>query len=124
MSISKFIEFIIDLTNEDDIFLGTNFNAKIYFLNGGCYELYKTVKHYFNSAECVISKNNDHCAILCGTKIYDANGIRHDVKNFKIANNNDIEYMENYFGLNINNLEASKLIKEINNCNIKIKLKR
>ena len=82
------------------------------------------LKKHFNNAECVISKTNDHCAILYGTKIYDANGIRHDVKNFKIANGNDIEYMENYFGLNIKNLEASNLIKEINNCNIKIKLKR
>ena len=124
MSISKFIEFIIDLTNEDDIFLGTDFNAKIYFLNGGCYELYKIVKHYFHSAKCVIAKTNDHCAILYKDKIYDATGIRQDVENFKIANSNDIEYMDNYFGLHLNTLEASNLIKKIDNCNIKIKLKK
>ena len=122
--IDKFIEFIIDLANEDEVFIGTTFNAKMYFMSGGCYELYKIVKYYYPNAECLISKENNHCAILYKDKIYDATGIRTDVDNFKITNSDDIEYMDNYFGLHINTLEAPNLIKKIDNCNIKIKLKK
>ena len=121
--IDKFIEFVIDLANEDEIFIGTKFNAKMYFINGGCYELYKIVKHYYPNTKCVITKTNDHCAILYENKIYDAKGVRTDVENFKIANINDIEYMDNYFGLHINTLEAPNLIKELNDCNIEKRLK-
>ena len=123
MYIYKFIEFVIDLTNEDEVFAGTNFNAKMYFMNGGCYELYKIVKYYYPTAECLISKENNHCAILYENKIYDATGIRIDLDNFKIANKDDIEYMDNYFGLHIKKLEASKLIDDVNDCNIEKILK-
>ena len=46
------------------------------------------LKEYYPDAKCVISKENNHCAILYENKIYDATGIRTDVDNFKITNRN------------------------------------
>ena len=121
-NIKKFIEFVINLVNEDYIFLEREIDATYYFIHGGCYELYKIVKNYFPNVECMIQNDFEHCAICYDGKIIDATGIREDVLNFKVATIKDIEYMDNKFGLNLKNLEASKIIQEINECNIQGKL--
>lgn len=121
-SIDKFIEFVIDLVNEDPIFMEREIDSTYYFMHGGCYELYKIVKNYFPQVQCMIENSFEHCAIGYEGKIFDATGIRQDVSNFQVATEEDIEYMDNRFGLNLKNLEVSKIIQEINECNIQDKL--
>lgn len=121
-SLDKFIEFVIDLVNEDPIFLEREVNSKYYFMHGGCYELYKITKNYFPQVKCMIEINLKHCAIEYQGEIYDATGIRDDVQNFKVATEDDIEYMDTSFGLNLKDLEASKIIEDIKKCRIKDKL--
>ena len=122
MTIERFIEFIVDLAN-DELYEKLDGNAKYYFLNGGCYELAKVLKKYIPNSKIVINNESDHCAILYNGKIYDASGIIEGRSNFKIANNEDIEYMEDKFGIpekeNINGAKISDfLINELKECNI------
>ena len=63
MTVQEFIEFIVDLAN-DELYEKLDGDARNYFLNGGCYELAKIVKKYVDRCQIVINKSNDHCAIL------------------------------------------------------------
>lgn len=118
-NINKFIEFIIDLVSEDDIFYNTEIDAHYYFLHGGSYELYKVVHHYFKDSICMMRKDLKHCAIAHQGRLYDANGIIKDPQNFFQAKKEDFEYMERQFGLGIKNLETEHIQKEIEKCRIK-----
>lgn len=118
-NIEYFIEFIIDLVNEFDFFYTQQINSRYYFLNGGCYELYKVVKHYFPDVICVITKTLDHCGIFYNNNVYDANGKVQNPNNFVIAREIDIKYMEDSFGRGIKNLESEHIIEELELCSIK-----
>ena len=115
----KFIEFIKHLVDEFDFLYERQVNAEYYFLHGGCYELYKVVKYYFSDVRCVIKKDLKHCAILYKDEIYDITGKIEDRENYKIADAEDIRYMEHCFGLNIKELKKENIIAEIEKCNIK-----
>lgn len=119
-NIGKFIEFIIDLVNENDIFYNnTNIDSRYYFLNGGCFDLYKIVHHYFNDANAWIRKDLKHCAIEYQGKLYDASGIIENPLIFFPAKEEDLLYMERQFGLEIKGLEPEQIEKEIDQCRVK-----
>lgn len=84
-NVDKFIEFVIDLVNEDLIFMEREVDSVYYFMHGGCYELYEIVKNYFPQVKCMIENSFEHCAIGHEGKIYDATGIREDTSNFQEA---------------------------------------
>ena len=121
-NILTFIEFVIDLANDDPIFYetaGNGIDAKYYFRNGGCYELYKIVKHYFPECHCMINDTLDHCAISYKDKVYDSHGEITDTTHFFEASDEDIAYMERRFGLHIKTLESEHLLYELSQCNLK-----
>lgn len=118
-SIEKFIEFVKDLVNEFDFLYEQQVDSEYYFLHGGCYELYKVVKYYFPNVQCVIKKDLKHCAILYNDKIYDITGKINDIENYRIADTEDIRYMEHCFGLNIKELQKENIIIELEKCLIK-----
>lgn len=116
--IEKFIQFVVDLVQEDDAFMNDG-SAGYYFTHGGCYELFKVVNHYIPETVCMINKELDHCAIGYNNNIYDALGIVENKDEFSIATKEDIEYMERSFGLKIKSLESDNIINEVEECNIK-----
>lgn len=116
--VEKFVEFIVDLVQENEIFMEGG-SAKYYFTHGGCYELFKVVNHYIPETVCMINKELDHCAIGYNNNIYDALGIVENKDEFSIATKEDIEYMERSFGLKIKSLESDNIINEVEECNIK-----
>lgn len=118
----KFIEFVADLVDEYDFFLEQQVNSRYYFLYGGCYELYKIVNHYFKESQCVINKNTKHCAILYNGEIFDITGKVKDKEQYRLAEKTDIDYMENFFGIDIKELKNETIIDEISKCDIKGKL--
>lgn len=117
--LGKFIEFVADLVNEFDIFYGREVDSKYYFLHGGCYELYKVVKHYFPESKCMISKDLKHCAILYDNEIFDITGKLSNKSFFMSATSEDIKYMERSFGLNVEELKNQNIINEIDKCRVK-----
>lgn len=117
--LGKFIEFIVELVSEFDIFYERDIDSKYYFLHGGCYELYKVVKHYFPLCQCMISKDLKHCAILYNNEIFDITGKLNNKDNFMLATSEDFRYMERSFGLNIEELKNSNIINEIDKCRVK-----
>jgi len=116
----QFINFIIDLANEDlyELFEG---RAKTYFLQGGCFEFAKILKEYIKNCKIVINKEHNHCGILYLGEIYDASG---KVKEeFDIASEKDFIYMEDRFGIPEMQYVKGKrisdyLIEELKKCNI------
>ena len=117
-NLDKFIEFIVDLAQESEVFASRpEYGASYYFTHGGCYELYKIVKHYYQECECMVPNSLTHCAIGYQGKLYDATG-EIDGNNYHKATLEDIEYMERSFGRNIHELEAEPLISEIDKCNV------
>lgn len=116
--VEKFVEFIVDLVQENEIFMEGG-SAKYYFTHGGCYELYKVVNHYIPETVCMINKELDHCAIGYDNKIYDALGLVENKDDFSIATKEDIEYMERSFGRKISSLESCDIIREVDDCNKK-----
>ena len=122
MTVEKFVEFIVDLAN-DELYEKLDGNAELYFLNGGCYELAKVIKNYVPMCEIVINKDSTHCAIKYKDEIYDATGKIENKEDFITAKKEDIEYMEDRFGIPelryINNVTISDfLIEELKKCNI------
>lgn len=127
MTIEQFIDFIIDLADED-LYEKLSGMATWYFMNGGCYEFAKILKEYLPDAKFVINKDLDHCAVLYKGQIYDSNGKVLKPEEFNIATEEDIDYMEDRFGIkeaeNINGKKISDiLIDLIKECNIIDKLK-
>lgn len=115
---NQFIYFVLDLVSEFDVLSEMNLSAEYYFMHGGCYELYKVLKHYFKDAICMISNDLDHCATLYLGNIYDATGEREDYAYFHKASLEEIEYMERSFGRGIKELEYDNISKEVNDCGI------
>lgn len=70
-NISKFIEFTIDLFNDEFSSYIDYVDSFYYFSHGGCYELAKIIKHYFPDAQFVMKNDGKHCGVLYEGKIYD-----------------------------------------------------
>jgi len=116
---TKFIEFVADLVSEFDIFYEKQISSKPYFEHGGCYELYKVVKHYFPDAQCVVHKQIKHCAILYENEIFDINGKVDNIDDYRIADAEDLRYMENSFGTHVEQLKNANIITELDKCRVK-----
>ena len=118
----QFIEFIIDLANEElSDYLDRD--AKEYFLHGGCFEFAKIVRKYVKRCDIVINEDLNHCGIIFDGNIYDATGKIKETQGFRKANNEDIEYMKDRFGIPektyIQGEKVSNyLIRELKHCNI------
>ena len=91
-----FIDCILDCTT--DLPGWEYVNTKQFYLNGGCYELAKIIKKFVPEVQLLINITHDHCAVLYDGKAYDASG-EVELDKFKLADQEDIEYMENQFGL-------------------------
>lgn len=127
----QFIDFIIDLTNEE-LYEHLDGDAKQFFMSGGCYEFAKILRKYVSGCKIVINKDRNHCGVIYKNKVYDVTGMVKDFSNFKIASQDDIDYMEEGFGtsekLYVGRGEKRKkisdfLIDEIKECNINYILK-
>lgn len=123
-----FINFVIDLANEE-LYEYLDGDAKSYFLQGGCFEFAKIIKGYIKSSQIVINKDYEHCGILHEGNIYDATGKVKERNQFLKANQKDIEYMENRFGIPEKQYIKGKrisdyLIEEIKQCNIESLIER
>lgn len=118
--IKEFINFIIELV-EEDIFFYDNpeMNAWYYFMHGGCYMLFKIINHYLPETKCMVKKTLDHCAIYYNGLLYDASFEQLDINEYYLANDIDFEYMEENFGPIENRLSAEQYIEEIAKCNVK-----
>ena len=122
MNFEQFIEFVIDLAQEE-LYEKFDGNARAYFLGGGCYELVKIIKNYIPDSQIVINNQSDHCGIKFNNEIFDADGIVNNKEDFSIATVDDIKYMNNRFNIPekqyINGKTISEyLIEEIKKCNI------
>ena len=94
----QFINFVIDLANED-LYTQLDGNAKMYFLHGGCFEFAKILKQYVKGSQIVLNKEFNHCGVLYSGNVYDATGMVKEKDKFIKVNENDLKYMENYFHL-------------------------
>ena len=118
------ISFIIDLANEELYEHLDGNNAREYFLHGGCYEFSKTIKSFIKSSKIVINrKTNAHCGVLYDRNIYDASGKVKNPQDFEIANNDDLKYMKDRFGIPEKQIVDGKkisefLIEELKQCKI------
>ena len=71
-TVDELIKFIIPLFS-DEFNIAYDSNSSVYyFLNGGCYELARVIKHYFPKTQYVVRDDYDHIAILFNNRIYDA----------------------------------------------------
>lgn len=118
----RFINFVVDLTN-DELYELVEGNAEIYFLQGGCFEFAKILKAYIKNLQIVISKNLDHCGVLYDGNIYDASGKVENKNIFNKASQTDLKYMEERFGIPEKQYIRGKrisdyIIDEIKECNI------
>lgn len=118
-NMARFIEFVADLVSEFDIFYEREVNAYYYFNHGGCYELYKVVKHYFPTVECMMRKDLKHCAILYNNELFDITGKIENKEDYIKALPEDFLYMERCFGHHIIELEEKNIIIEIDKCRVK-----
>ena len=90
-----FIQFILDLVSDEFYQYLSPVPVKYYFLNGGCLELAKVLKHYYPEGDYVINDRKDHIAFLYQEQVYDANGIAEE-SNWEIINH--LEELEDYYG--------------------------
>lgn len=90
-----FIKFILDLVSDEFYQYVSPVPIKYYFLNGGCLELAKVLKHYYPEGQYVINEQKNHIAFLYQEQVYDANGVAEKV-NWEIVNN--VSDLEDYYG--------------------------
>lgn len=90
-----FIQFILDLVSDEFYQYLSPVSVKYYFLNGGCLELAKVLKHYYPEGEYVINEQKNHIAFLYQEQVYDANGIAEE-SNWEIINH--LGELEDYYG--------------------------
>ena len=118
------INFIIDLANEELYEHLDGNNAREYFLHGGCFEFSKIIKSLIKSSRIVINRRtNSHCGILYERNIYDVLGKVNNPQDFEIASNDDLEYMQERFGIpekqNVEGKSVSEfLVERVKECNI------
>ena len=90
-----FIKFILDLVSDEFYQYVSPVPIKYYFLNGGCLELAKVLKHYYPEGQDVINEQKNHIAFLYQEQVYDANGVA-EKANWEIVNN--VSDLEDYYG--------------------------
>ena len=124
----ELINFIIDLAN-DELYDFLDGNSRLYFLQGGCYEFAKILKELVNNSQIMIDEANGHCGVLYFGNIYDASGKVNGKYKFVRAKEEDINYMEDRFGIPekiyIKGKRISEyIIDEMKECNIDYIMKR
>lgn len=112
--VKEFINFVIPLFGEESGIVEGADAAVDFFMYGGCYDLAKSIKHYFPEAEYAVRNDNEHVAILYNDKLYDAMDyyedwqlekynipdeiVKKDIKDFKIYTEEEIENFPVEFG--------------------------
>ena len=91
----NFIQFILDLVSDEFYQYLSPVPVKYYFLNGGCLELAKVLKHYYPEGDYVINDQKNHIAFLYQKQVYDANGIAEESK-WEIVHL--LSELEDYYG--------------------------
>lgn len=132
-NIERFIDSVVGMVDEEAIFEDNQIDARWHFRHGGCYEFYKIVKYYFKDSTCMITHDSNHCAIEYKGNIYDSYGLiksksdysKEELENveyvkedFVPATEEDINYMEDKFGRNIQPSSAKNVISEIEDTNM------
>lgn len=92
-AVCKFIEFIRILTDDEYSHNISYCPSKVYFKNGGCYELVKTLKHFLPDGEIYVSNDYAHCVISYKGILYDIDGIVEDNTNYHLATEDDLVYL-------------------------------
>ncbi len=95
MLIEELINFIIDLVDDEFSRFLYPFRAQYYFLNRGCLELAKVLKHYYPTGKMVINDHRNHILFLYQGDIYDATG---KVKLNTYEEVIDMSLIENFIG--------------------------
>lgn len=96
--VCTFIEFIRNLTDEDYGHNISYFPSKMYFKNGGCYELVKTIKYFLPNSEIYMSNDYKHCVVCYKGILYDVDGVVEDNTNYHLATEVDLMYLDDpYF---------------------------
>lgn len=122
--VCSFIEFIKDLTNDEYCHNISYLPSEIYYQNGGCYELVKTLKFFLEDSQIYVKNDFGHCVLFYKGLLYDINGIVEDNQLYHLADSKDMMYLEDplLFGrseIKFDNLSPSEaLIKNILNCRI------
>ena len=116
------INFVINLADEE-LYEFLDGDSKEFFLHGGCYEFSEIIKGCIKDSRVVINNENTHCGILFERKIYDASGKVKNPQDFKVANKDDMAYMEDRFGIPEKHMVKGKtisdfMIAKIKECNI------
>lgn len=93
--IEELINFIIDLVNDEFSRFLSPVHARYYFLNGGCLELAKVLKHYYPAGKIIINEKRNHILFLYQDKLYDATG---ELKLDTYEEIKDINLIEDYIG--------------------------
>ena len=93
--IEELINFIIDLVNDEFSRFLSPVHARYYFLNGGCLELAKVLKHYYPAGKIIINEKRNHILFLYQDKLYDATG---ELKLYTYEEIKDINLIEDYIG--------------------------
>lgn len=92
-AVCRFIKLIEDITNEDyDYYLGYIL-SKIYFKNGGCYELVKTLAYFLPTSEIWLSNDFKHCVIKYKGILYDIDGIIENNNDYHKADEDDMTFL-------------------------------
>ncbi len=91
----EFIQFILELVDDEFFQFIASVPSKYYFLNGGCLELAKVLKYYYPEGKIVINEERNHIAFCYQNTVYDANGISKEKTWQEIE---DILYIEDLIG--------------------------
>ena len=86
----KFIDFIIDLANDECEQL-VDYNAQYYFRHGGCYEFAKIINHFVKKSQIIINNQGDHLGILFDGRMYDSYGEITHTDDFRLVTDLDLE---------------------------------
>lgn len=92
--VCTFIEFIKELTNDEYSECIEYLPSDIYFKNGGCYELVKTLKHFLSDGEVWIRNDGQYCALYYKGILYDIDGIIEDNTLYHKATKIDMDCLE------------------------------
>lgn len=71
-NIKEFIKFTIELFQDEFYQMISPYDAKQYFVSGGCFELAQVVHYFFPDGKYILKKDGSHVAILYAGEIYDA----------------------------------------------------
>ena len=126
--VCKFIQFIKELTDDEFCYYLGYIPSTIYFKNGGCYELVKTLKYFLPEGEIYLAHDSeqyiDHCALFYKGILYDIDGVINNNNLFHAVDKTDMEYLddESFYGRNEIKFEKKQpseaLIEEIKKCKI------